>query len=201
MRDRTASYGQDDEGRLSRLGRWNMRRSVRHRVGALEGVRLGDFGCGYEARFVRDVLTDVASATVIDVALDPALREEPKVTGLEGELPGVAGKVETASLDVVLCISVLEHLADDTGLLAECHRVLAPGGRLMVHVPSWRGKRLLEPAAFRLGVAPAEEMNDHKRYYDPRDLWPKARAAGFQPHAMRCFHHQLGCSTMLIARR
>ena len=45
--------------------------------------------------------------------------------------------------------------------------------QLFVNVPSWWGKTALEFSAFRLGLSPAEEMNDHRRYYDPRDLWPK----------------------------
>ena len=47
-----------------------------------------------------------------------------------------------------------------------------PAASCLVNVPSWRGKRFLELSAFRLGLSPAEEMDDHKRYYDPRDLWP-----------------------------
>ena len=178
-----------------------MRRSVHRRIGSIEGTRLGDFGSGYDARLVRDALPRIAHATVIDLALADDLKNNPKVTAIEGELPDIVAKVDDESLDVVLCVSVLEHVVDDNRLLEECRRVLAPGGRLLVHVPSWRGKRILELAAFRLGMSPADEMNDHKRYYDPQELWPKARAAGFMPERMRCFHHQLGCSTMLIARR
>ena len=71
-----------------------------------------------------------------------------------------------------LCLSVLEHLWEPGEALRELRRVTAPGGVVLVNVPTWRGKRALEFAAFRLGVSPAEEMDDHKRYYDPRDLWP-----------------------------
>ena len=201
MTGREAAYGQEAQGLLDRAGRWNARRVVRHRIGPVEGTRLGDFGSGIDARFVRDVLPVLAHATVVDLALADDLKSDPKITAIEGELPDVAAKVDDESLDVALCVSVLEHVSDDVRLLEELRRVLAPGGRLLVHVPSWRGKRLLEPAAFRLGWSPADEMNDHKRYYDPKDLWPKARAVGFMPERMRCFHHQLGCSTMLIARR
>jgi SAM-dependent methyltransferase len=201
MTDRDSAYGQDGEGLVSQAGRWNARRVVRRRIGSVERTRLGDFGSGFDAQFVRDVLPSVAHATVIDLALADDLKTNPKVTAIEGELPEIAAKVDDESLDVVLCVSVLEHVVDDVGLLSELRRVLTPGGRLLVHVPSWRGKRFLEAAAFRLGWSPADEMNDHKRYYDPEELWPKARAVGFLPEQMRCFHHQLGCSTMLIARR
>ncbi len=58
----------------------------------------------------------------------------------------------------------------------------------------------LEFAAFRLGVSPAEEMDDHKRYYDPRDLWPMLVAAGFRPSQIRCHRHKFGLNTFAVCR-
>ena len=78
--------------------------------------------------------------------------------------------------------------------------MLAPGGCVLVNVPSWRGKTFLELAAFRLGVAPACEMDDHKMYYDVRDLWPLLVAAGFRPQHIRCFPHKLGLNTFAVCR-
>ena len=46
----------------------------------------------------------------------------------------------------------------------------------LVNVPSWRGKKYLELSAFRLGLSPASEMDDHKMYYDVKD--PLAAAGG-----------------------
>jgi hypothetical protein len=62
-------------------------------------------------------------------------------------------------------------------------------------VPSWRGKRFLELSAFRLGLSPAEEMDDHKMYYDPRDIWPMLVRAGFKPSRVKVFRHKFGLNT------
>jgi len=43
--------------------------------------------------------------------------------------------LEEASIDAVVCTEVLEHVADPALVLAELHRVLRPGGRLLVTVP------------------------------------------------------------------
>lgn len=43
--------------------------------------------------------------------------------------------VEDSSYDVVLCINVLEHIYDYRNVLSECHRILKPGGQLIVAVP------------------------------------------------------------------
>ena len=78
--------------------------------------------------------------------------------------------------------------------------MLAPGGTAMFNVPTWRGKWFLELAAFRLGVSHADEMDDHKTYYDPRDLWPLLVRAGFRPSEIRCHRHKFGLNTFAICR-
>jgi len=135
------------------------------------------------------------------VSLDPAWRSRPGVEVIEGHLPNVLGPVPTASLDVVLCNNVLEHLWEPELTLHELHRILRPSGTLVLNVPSWRGKTFLELAAFRLGLAPRLEMDDHKMYYDPRDLWPLLVRAGFRPSRIRCRRHKLGLNTIAVCRR
>jgi len=41
-----------------------------------------------------------------------------------------------ASIDVVLCTQVLEHIPEPVAVVAEIRRVLKPGGRLLLSVPS-----------------------------------------------------------------
>jgi SAM-dependent methyltransferase len=47
--------------------------------------------------------------------------------------------IEDASVDVVLSANLLEHVPDDTGALAELHRVLRPGGLAAIIVPAGPG--------------------------------------------------------------
>ena len=44
--------------------------------------------------------------------------------------------IDDASFDLVLCTQVLEHCSYPQKIVDECFRVLAPGGRLIVTVPS-----------------------------------------------------------------
>ncbi len=76
--------------------------------------------------------------------------------------------------------------------------MLAPGGVLIVNVPTWAGKTFLELSAFRLGLSPAGEMDDHRTYYGRRDLWPLLVRAGFRPSRIRLVYHKLGLN--LFAR-
>ena len=198
---RTSAYGQHRPlTPVDRFGVWLSARALRRHVKNFAGLRLGDFGCGYEARFVRSVLDEVGHATLVDVALAPDLKADPRVTAIEGALPDAVGAIDNDSMDVVLCISVLEHLWDPVSMLRELRRVAAPGAVCLVNVPSWRGKRFLEFSAFRLGLSPAEEIRDHKTYYDARDLLPLLAQAGFRPHEVECYKHKFGLNTFAACR-
>jgi SAM-dependent methyltransferase len=142
----------------------------------------------------------VHAALLVDVALADDLKRHPKVTAIEASALEVLPTLDEASLDVVLCLSVLEHLWQPQSALDHFHRILAPGGVAILNVPSWLGKPFLELAAFRLRVSPAEEMDDHKAYYDPRDLWPMLVRAGFSPSLIRCHRHKFGLNTSAVCR-
>jgi SAM-dependent methyltransferase len=198
---RSASYGQHRTPTpVDRFGIWLSARALRRHVKSFAGKRLGDFGCGYDARFVRAVLDEIGHAILVDVALAPDLKANSRVTAIEGTLPEAVEGLDEDSLDVVLCVSVLEHLWDPVRLLRELRRICAPGGTCLINVPSWRGKWFLEFSAYRLNLSPPEEMDDHKAYYDPRDLWPLLVRAGFLPHEIECYTHKFGLNTFAACR-
>lgn len=199
MSERQTSYLQDGEGTIvDRFGVWLSGRQIRRFIPSFAGKRVGDFGCGFDAAFARTIAADLAGLVLVDVAIADDLKADPRVRAIEGRLPEALAPLPAASLDVVMIVSVLEHVADAAGLLREVKRLLAPGGVALINVPSWRGKKLLELSAFRLGMSPAAEMDDHKMYYDVRDLWPLLVAAGFRPSRIRCFPHKFGLNTFAV---
>ena len=198
---RDTAFGQ--EGKITavdRAGVWLSGHQIRRTIGGIAGKDVGDFGCGFQATYMRTVLAQVRSATLVDISLAGDLKSRPNVTAIEGTLPGILQDLPDQSLDVILSMSVLEHLWEPGQTLTHFRRLLRPGGVCAVNVPSWRGKRALEFSAFRLGLSPASEMDDHKRYYDPRDLWPLLVAAGFMPHGIRCFKHKFGLNTFAVCK-
>jgi SAM-dependent methyltransferase len=198
---RERSYGQEAELTIvDRFGIWLSARRVRSEVGSFAGKSVADFGCGYRAKIASTLASEAGSLSLVDVAIADEVKSLPKVTSIEGELPEALAQLPDARFDLILCLSVLEHLWHPERMLAECRRLLAPGGVLLINVPSWRGKRLLEFSAFRLRLSPADEMDDHKRYFDPRDLWTLLRSAGFLPSDIHCARHKFGLNTFASCR-
>jgi SAM-dependent methyltransferase len=198
---RTESFGQRHRTTfVDRFGVWLSGRQIRRFVPTFAGKAVADVGCGYQATFTRTVLDQVESATLVDVALADDLKAHDKVRVVEGALPDALFALPAQSFDIVLIVSVLEHLWDPLRTLQELRRTLRPGGVCLVNVPSWLGKRYLELSAFKLGLSPAAEMDDHKTYYDVKDLWPLLVRAGFLPSEITCFSHKGGLNTFAACR-
>lgn len=185
---------------VDRFGVYLSSQRLHKEVRNFRGLRVADFGCGYHATFARTILSGVQSMTLADLKLDPELAADPKVLALQGDLLESLSGVPDQSLDVVMCISVLEHLEDPSSALEHFKRITAPGGVVLINVPSWRGKYFLELSAFRLGLSVGDSIDDHKCYFDPRDLWPLLVRAGFRPKNISCFKHKFGLNTFAVCR-
>jgi SAM-dependent methyltransferase len=120
-----------------------------HVAAAPRGVRVLDAGCG-DGRLLADLASLGVRAFGVD--LSEVAIAELRGRGLEGaraDLDGGTLPVETGSFDIALCLDVFEHLFAPDHLLAEIHRSLAPGGRLIVAVPN--GVNLFNRLAFLAG--------------------------------------------------
>lgn len=199
---RAKAFAQDyDPSVVDRFGVWLSARQIRRWVPRFAGKRVADVGCGYHATFMRTVLGEVREAVLCDVALAPDLIAHPRVKACVGPLSETLRALPAESVDVALAISVVEHVWEPLALLESLRRALAPGGTCLINVPSWKGKRYLERAAFQWGVSPASEMDDHKMYYDEKELWPLLVRAGFAPSRIRCFSHKFGLNTFAVCTR
>jgi ubiquinone/menaquinone biosynthesis C-methylase UbiE len=106
------------------------------------GGHLVDFGCGNGAQaffFVADF--DRLTGVDISEAFLEDFRREIAARGQIGCMEAVATgggpiPLPDASVDVVTSFTVLEHVPDQQAALAEMHRILRPGGRLIISVPN-----------------------------------------------------------------
>src|SRR5437667_10059324 len=86
-RTRERAYGQDYQPTLvDRFGVWLSGYQIRKHGDSFRGKEIGDFGCGYQAAFVRSVLPELERVVLVDSALAPDLKKQPKITAIEGEL-------------------------------------------------------------------------------------------------------------------
>jgi SAM-dependent methyltransferase len=198
---RTGAFGQHGLTVLDRLGNWLSLRAIQPHLTGIDRPYVLDLGSGYQARLLRALGGRVGTAHAVDLRLDPGLKAQPNFVTTEAPSPTALAALPPATVDVVLLISVLEHLDQPTEVLQACHRVLKPGGHLLINVPTWRGRWFLELAAFRLGLCPAEEIDDHKLYYDIRTLWPMLVTAGFKPSAIRVAPIKFGLTLFAVARK
>jgi 2-polyprenyl-3-methyl-5-hydroxy-6-metoxy-1,4-benzoquinol methylase len=199
---RTRAFAQDHRpSSVDRLGRWLSTIRIRRYLGRASTGHTADVGCGYDAALALELFANATTVTLVDISVDPALADDQRFTRLEGYLPVVLDELPSGSFDAIVCNNVLEHLEDPLATAFQLHRLLAQGGRCVVNVPSWRGKFFLETAAFKLGLAPKAEMDDHRLYYDPRDLWPLLVAAGFAPSRIVCKKHKLGVNTIALCTK
>lgn len=189
---RSGSYGEHGLSLVDRLGVSLSRQAILRNLPRRRDLVVLDIGCGYNATNLRALYPYMAAGTGIDFSVDPAVGNMPRLSVIEGPIQTTLRLLQPEQYDLVLLISVLEHLEEPLLTLRECKRLLKKGGTLLINVPTWRGKLYLEFAAFRLRVSPAEEMDDHKTYYDLPDLWPLLVKAGFRPRLIRLSYHKLG---------
>ena len=186
---------------VERWGNWLSVRALARHVGEMKGKSVADIGCGDDALLLRSLLDRVALATLVDLKLAPDLHAAANVRAIEGVLPTALEGIPDESLDVVICNNVLEHLWEPSVVVAHVRRMLKPNGTFFANVPSWRGKFALETASFKLNLSPKRELDDHKNYYDARDLWRLVVAGGFKSSGIAVGSHKFGLNTFAVCRK
>ena len=197
---RQESYGQAGLTPVDRLGVYLSRRAIARELPQLPGQVL-DLGCGYDAPLLNWLTERGFRGTGIDVSFSPETLANPQLTTLEGVIEERLDELPPGSFQCIFAISVLEHIWQPEGIIAKAHELLEPGGKLVVNVPTWLGRYALEFSAFKLSFSPKLEMDDHKSYYNKRNLWPLLRAAGFLPSDMTLRYHKFGLNLFAVAQR
>ncbi len=128
----------------------------------------------------------------VGVELNPRAVEAAKARGLDARLGDLASQAfEPESFHLVTLFDVLEHVPDPRALLAECRRVLRPGGLLVVTTPDVGG---LVPRltwwlfGVALGAWGHPTPPGHLVEFSRRTLRQALAAAGFQVIRQRSEH-------------
>jgi len=130
-------------------------------------ARILDVGCGTGANLL--MLSEYGDAEGVDVSEDALAfcRER----GLEKVRLGAGEELpyEDGTFDLVTALDVVEHMDDDLAGLREMRRVLRPGGRVLLFVPTFM---------FLWGLQ--DEVSNHRRRYRLSELRRVLEQAGFE---------------------
>jgi SAM-dependent methyltransferase len=162
------------------------RRLVRAALAVKPGERALDVGCGpgfYCAELLEEVGPEGSivgldsSASMLALA---ARRCEGHRNVRFDQADATSLPVEDASFDAALCVQVLEYVPDLPAGLAELHRALRPGGRVVVWDVDWAtvSWHSTDPERMRRVLLAWDEHLAHPSL--PRTLAPAMRSAGFE---------------------
>lgn len=167
-----------------------------HLLGPLTGKTALDIGSG-PGRHTHHLIMAGANTCAIDLRhldLTAALGAIPELAAF-GPVTGEAGAVcadatvlpfADECVDLIVCSETLEHIRADQAVIAQMWRVLAPGGTLVVTVPTALPERLCWLISRQYPATPG----GHIRIYSEPELRAKLTVAGFVVTA-RTHHHGL----------
>ena len=130
--DADAAYRSQEVTRvLAALDRYQIR---------IDGADVLDLGCNEGTITVQYAGAGARSVLGVDVDTEAIAKAQRQRSG-----PGVEFRpsatdvlpVETASIDTIVSYDVFEHVASPPALLAECRRVLRPGGKMLIGSWGW----------------------------------------------------------------
>lgn len=108
---------------------------------ALAGRTVMDFGCNdgaISAEYLRQGAARVVGVDVDERALARAreLHTDERMEFVQGNVDRIP--VDDGKVDTIISYDVFEHVSRPADILAELHRLLRPGGRILIGTWSWK---------------------------------------------------------------
>ncbi len=147
---------------------------MRRLLPALPGPEVLNAGAGAGSLTLKMIDAGLrVTSTEYSPELCDFVRDALRARGALDGNPVVVGDLQRldlpdAAFDAVVCAEVLEHLDDDAAALGELHRVLRPGGLLLVTVPA-------DPYRYDW----TDRWAGHRRRYSVQMLEERLAGAGF----------------------
>jgi SAM-dependent methyltransferase len=150
------------------------------------GSRVLEVGCGL-GNFTR-LLADRELIVAIDAdlacidGLRQALPDRNNLITLHMDIMNPSALIlKKYFLDTIVCLNVLEHIADDRRTLANMHQILVTAGKVVLIVP-----------AFQSLYGPIDSKLGHYRRYTKKTLRLLAKSVGFETIVVR-YINSVGC--------
>jgi arsenite methyltransferase len=165
------------------------RRTVRETLAVQPGERVLDVGCGpgfYCAELAAELgpSGSVVGVDASEAMIGLATRRCAELGNVTLHVaPAESLGVADADFDAALCVQVLEYVAEPRTGLAELHRALRPGGRVLVWEIDWATFSMHDDELTRRVQQAWDEHLTHRSL--PRTLAPLLRSVGFDDVRVR----------------
>jgi len=156
---------------------------------------LCDIGCGFNAKFLHEIAPFIREGIGIDKKVNDMKLDKTKLIKMELDKDLL---LPSESVDCITLLAVLEHLEYPNRILKECHRILKPGGNLILTTPTPFSRPILEFLSFKLNVVSPIEIADHKNYFNSIQLTNiLKKECGFENVIAKTF--QFGLNNFVVA--
>ncbi len=161
-----------------------------------QGSRVCDLGCGLEAAFLDYAADRIGSGVGLDdqVADGTQGRWQRVRADLREPLP-----LPDGDFDHVVMLAVLEHLTEPEKVLREAHRVIKPGGSLIMTWPSAMVDPILNVLHTLHLISDEMESDEHQKRIPVESLQQMLQGIGFQKFEHSRF--EFGLNNLMVATR
>lgn len=155
-----------------------------------------DLGCGYNFLLTQKFINEFEKIYLLDVSINQSEANKfNNVNVLLGDINNTILSIEENAIGLVYANNIIEHLDDPIKILKAIKRLASKDSLIYISVPSWIGKVVLEFFSFVLKIAPIEEMQDHKAYYNKKELWMLLVKSGYEPGSIKIKRDKFGMTT------
>ena len=149
-----------------------------------------DIGCGYNAYFLNKISNKIKKGYGIDKKIGKCSNN--KLILIENKLLKTL-PFKDDYFDIVTLIAVIEHLDYPEHIISEVHRILKPGGLLILTTPTKESKKIIDFLTYKLNLLSKEQISDHKYYWNKSDLMSLLSKCGFNKMEFKYFELMMNC--------
>jgi 2-polyprenyl-3-methyl-5-hydroxy-6-metoxy-1,4-benzoquinol methylase len=150
-----------------------------------QGSYLLDIGCDRIPKNLMGLQDRISKGVGID--------KEPVSIGANNKLSFVEHAVDKTlpfksnEFDRITMLAVLEHLEHPQEVVSECYRVLKPGGKLVLTIPSYYSRPLLETLAFARIIS-VDAISTHLHYFKKLEVESIMKKAGLKKNISKYYN-------------
>ncbi|MEI7825704.1 MAG: methyltransferase domain-containing protein, partial [Chlorobiaceae bacterium] len=123
---RQTSFGTHRLSLADRFGTWLSCKAIYKQIADRDNLTVLEIGCGYSARNLLSIEKHAVKLVGIDLNLSEEVKNHPKFYCLECPAEEAIEHLYGQKFDLILLISVLEHLHNPVDILKSCRTLLNP---------------------------------------------------------------------------